>query len=67
MKIFLLANNLIGLEIAKHLRKEHEDITGLAVHPPCMQKYTNEIISVSETDKTAISRSTKAAERTPSE
>lgn len=44
MKIFLLANNWVGLEIAKYLKKRKEKIIALGIAPVEKQKFTKEII-----------------------
>lgn len=47
MKIFLLANNSVGLAIAKFLRDQEEEIVGLGIHESKKQKHTREIVEVS--------------------
>lgn len=44
MRILLLANNWVGLQIAKYLKDQNEQIVGLGIHAPNRQKYTAEII-----------------------
>ncbi len=47
MKIFLMANHWVGLEVAKYLKEQKEDeIVGLCLHPPEKQKMAEEIRSV---------------------
>lgn len=46
VKILLLANNWVGLQIAKFLKSHNESIVGLGIHPPEKQRFTNEIISI---------------------
>lgn len=46
MRILLLANNIVGLEIAKYLKKRKEKVVGLGIHPKEKQKFTKEIINV---------------------
>jgi len=38
MKIFILADKIIGLEVVKFLRRKKENIVGLAVHSKEFQK-----------------------------
>jgi len=47
MKIFLMADNWIGLKVTEHLKNKNEEIVGLAVHPHEYQNLTNEIIEES--------------------
>lgn len=54
MKIFLLANNIVGLEICKYLKSIDEEIVGLAIHMPEKQKYTKEIIESSQVPKELV-------------
>ena len=44
MRILLLANNWVGLQIAKYLKERNEQIVGLGIHAPDRQKYTADII-----------------------
>lgn len=44
MRILLLANNWVGLQVARYLKKRNETIVGLGIHSPERQKYTPEII-----------------------
>jgi len=53
-KIFLLANNWVGLEIAKYLVKRQENIVGLAIHEKDKQKFTKEIIKTVNLPKSKI-------------
>ncbi|MBI4129211.1 hypothetical protein HY464_00790 [Candidatus Peregrinibacteria bacterium] len=47
MKIFLLANHWVGLEVAEYLKERKEDeIVGLCLHLPDKQKMAEEIRSV---------------------
>lgn len=43
-KIFLLANNLVGLQIAQFLKEQNANIVALAVHAGEKRKLTDEII-----------------------
>ncbi len=54
MRIFLLANNRVGLQIAEFLKKDKEDIVALAVHNPDKQRYTQEIIHACKIKKNNI-------------
>lgn len=54
MKIFLLANNIVGLEICKYLKSIDEEIVGLAIHMPEKQKYAKEIIESSQVPKELV-------------
>ena len=53
-KIFLLANNWVGLAIAKYLVKRQENIVGLAIHEKDKQKFTKEIIKTVNLPKSKI-------------
>ena len=44
MKIFLLANNSVGLQIAKYLKRRGENIVALGIAPTEKQKFTQQII-----------------------
>ncbi len=46
MRIFLCANNSVGLEVARHLKRLNENIVGLGIHAPDRQKYTDDILDV---------------------
>lgn len=47
MKIFLMANHCVGLEVAEYLKKQRDDeIVGLCLHLPEKQKMADEIRSV---------------------
>ena len=48
-KIVLLANNKVGYEIAKYLKKSDENIVALIIHKGEEAKYTDEIMSVFKT------------------
>ncbi|OGK42478.1 hypothetical protein A2954_01385 [Candidatus Roizmanbacteria bacterium RIFCSPLOWO2_01_FULL_37_12] len=50
MRIFLLANNWVGLEIARYLKSKRENIIALGVHEIEKQKYTKEIINTVKTE-----------------
>lgn len=54
MRIVLLANNWVGLEIVKYLQSNHEQIIALGIHEPEKQKYTKEIIKASKLSKKYI-------------
>lgn len=54
MRIFLLANNIVGLEICKYLMSLNEDIVGLAIHMPDKQKFTEDIVKESSLPKERI-------------
>lgn len=47
MKVFLLANNIVGLQICQFLREAGDEIVGLAIHPKEKQKCTDEIVKAS--------------------
>ena len=51
MKIFLLANNTVGLDVTRYLVERGEDIVGLCVPEPDKQKHTEEIIKVANLPK----------------
>lgn len=42
-KILLLANNKVGLEVAKYLKRQKENIVGLVLHPKHKAKLADEI------------------------
>ena len=48
MKIVCFANNTVGLESVRHLRKAGADIVALVVHEPSKQKHTDEIIATAD-------------------
>lgn len=52
-RVFLLANNWVGLEICKYLR-ETDNLVGLAILPENKQKFANEIIEESGIEKEFI-------------
>lgn len=54
MKIFLLANNWVGLEVAKYLKKRKENIIALGIAPVEKQKFTKEIIKTVNLPKRLI-------------
>src|SRR5258706_6564932 len=54
MRIFLLANNFVGLEICKYLVGRKENIVAQAVHEKDKQRFTKEIIEVSKINKSNI-------------
>lgn len=43
LRVLLLANNMVGLEVARFLRHRKADIGGLVLHPPGKQKFGDEI------------------------
>ncbi|QEG20312.1 Bifunctional polymyxin resistance protein ArnA [Mariniblastus fucicola] len=45
MKVVCFANNTVGLESVRHLRKAGTEIVALVVHEPAKQKRTTEIIA----------------------
>lgn len=47
MRIFLFANNIVGLKVCKFLKRQKEDIIGLGIHEKEKQKFTSEIIKSS--------------------
>lgn len=47
MRILLLANNIVGLETCRYLVENNEEIVGLVVHPPGIEKYRDDIIHTS--------------------
>lgn len=54
MRIFLLANNIVGLKVTEFLTSHGETIVGLAIHEKDKQKYTQEIIKASALPKDLI-------------
>ena len=54
MKILLCANNIVGLEVARFLVEQDENIVALAIHMPGEQKYTKEIIDTLKLPQTKI-------------
>jgi methionyl-tRNA formyltransferase len=54
MRIFLLANNIVGLKVLKFLKSQKEDIIALGIHEKDKQKYTAEIIKASGLSKKHI-------------
>ena len=54
MKVFLCANNSVGLDVCRFLIEQGEEIVGLGIHDPATQKYTEEIIQVSKLPKERI-------------
>ncbi len=54
MKIFLLANNWVGLEVAKYLTKRKENIVALGIAPLEKQKFTDEITKIVNLPKRLI-------------
>ena len=48
MKIFVLADNLFGLEVIKFLKKKKENLVGVAVHSKKYQNKGEEIIKISK-------------------
>lgn len=54
MKIFLLANNWVGLEVSKYLTKRKENIIALGIAPVEKQKFTKEIIKTVNLPKRLI-------------
>jgi len=46
MKVLLLANNLVGLNVARQLRESDDEVVGLTVHPPQTAKYRREIVDL---------------------
>ena len=47
MRLVLLANDIVGLQVCEWLKEQNEDIVGLVVHPSKRQKYGHEIIAAS--------------------
>ena len=45
MKLVCFANNTVGLETVRHLRKTGAEIVALVVHEPAKQKLAAEIIA----------------------
>lgn len=58
MKIFLLANNKVGLEVAEYLIARGENIVGLSIHPPEKQRFAAEIIATCNLPKEFIFQAT---------
>lgn len=54
MRIFLLANNIVGLKILEFLKSQKEEIIGLAIHEKDKQKYTTEIIKAANLPENLI-------------
>ena len=54
MRIFYLGNNLLGLKVLEFLKKQKENVCGLAVHIPEKAKYVDEIIKNSQLPKSKI-------------
>lgn len=54
MRIFYLGNNLLGLKVLEFLKKQKENICGLAVHGSEKAKYIDEIIKTSQLAKSKI-------------
>lgn len=54
MKVFLFANNSVGLDVCRFLIEQGEEIVGLGIHNPATQKYTEEIIQASKVRKEHI-------------
>ncbi len=54
MRILLLANNWVGLEVCKFLRQKKETIVGLGIHEKERQRCTKEIIQASGVSKNTI-------------
>lgn len=54
MKIFILADNIIGLEVVKFLKRKKENVVGLAVHSKKFQNLSKEIIKASGLKKYII-------------
>lgn len=48
MRIILLANNWVGLQVTDYLKKRKEQIVALGIHESQKQKYTKEIIKCSK-------------------
>lgn len=48
MNIALLANNIVGLEIARFLKSQNERIVLLGIHEKKRQKYSKEIVKVAQ-------------------
>lgn len=45
-RIILLANNIVGLEVAKYLVKKKEKIVALGIHDKPKQKFTDQILKI---------------------
>lgn len=54
MKLVCFANNTVGLETVRHLRKAGAEIVALVVHEPAKQKLAAEIIAAANSDKKVI-------------
>lgn len=52
MKIFVFADNFFGLEVIKFLKKNNENLVGIAVHPRKFRNKGKEILKVSRKIKT---------------
>ena len=48
MKIFILADNIIGREVVKFLKNKGENIVGIAIHPKKYQNKSKEILKLSK-------------------
>lgn len=46
MKIFILADNTVGLEVTKYLVQKKENIVGLALHSKKYQKRAKELLKL---------------------
>ncbi len=47
MKLLVLANEWIGLQVASWLREQREDVVGVAIHPPATARHAREIVAAS--------------------
>src|SRR5215211_3204581 len=54
MRIVLLGNNWVALEVLKRLRSQGDEIVCLVIHPSDKQKYGSEIRSASGLDNSRI-------------
>lgn len=50
MRILLLANNWVGWQIARCLRRAEEEVVGVVVHPPDRSKFRREILRECDVD-----------------
>ena len=46
MRMLLLANNRLGLEVATYLRRRGDQVVGAVLHPPSKRTYGDDIVRV---------------------
>lgn len=54
MRIFILANNHVGLQVTRWLAARDESIVGVAIHPPDKARFATEIIEASKVTPDAV-------------